>query len=309
MNQRQLGNTTLKASEIALGTVEIGLDYGIPTDGYNRRPEEKDAARFLNEALDVGITFLDTAHAYGTSEEIIGRALKHRRNDYVLATKLAPLVTADLTNGGLRDKVRSSVEESLRKLQTDRIDMLLIHSAPMTVIQNAEELLGFMRELQQEGHVKHIGASVYEEAGPEALSRGGMECLQIAYNALDRSPEELTLPLAAKTGVGIVVRSVLLKGAITARYRDLPDQLIELKRGAEALDALAHDAGITLPELAYRYVLAQDVIALCGTARLDELKAAVDYAERGPLSPDLVSRIREIDVADRRVLNPSNWPF
>jgi aryl-alcohol dehydrogenase-like predicted oxidoreductase len=309
MKLRWLGNTTLKASEIALGTVEIGLDYGIPTDGQHRRPEEQDAARFLNEALDLGINFLDTAQAYGTSEEIIGRALKHRRNDYILATKLAPVSTADLTNGGLRHKVRASVEESLRKLQTDRIDMLLIHSAPMAVVQGAEELLGFMRELQHEGHVRHIGASVYEEAGPEALRRGGMECLQIAYNPLDRSPEEVTLPLASKTGVGIVVRSVLLKGAITARYRNLPDQLMELKRGADALDVLAREAGITLPELAYRYVLEADVVALCGTARLEELRAAVDYAERGPLSPDLVARIREIDVADRRVLNPSTWPF
>ena len=84
---------------------------------------------------------------------------------------------------------------------------------------------------------------------------------------------------------------------------------MELKRGAETLDVLAREAGIMLPELAYRYVLAADVIALCGTANLEELRSAVDYAELGPLSPDLVKRIREIDVADRKVLNPSNWPF
>jgi aryl-alcohol dehydrogenase-like predicted oxidoreductase len=196
MNLRTLGKTDLKASEIALGAVEIGLDYGIPSDGGHRRPEEQEAIRFLNEALDLGVTFLDTARVYGTSEEVIGKGLQHRRDEYILTTKLAPISVADLNSPGLRDKVRSSVEESLRNLRTDHIDLLMIHSAPMGVIQNSAELLNLMGEFQQEGTVRYIGASVYEQAGPEALRRGGFDCLQIAYNALDRSPEAVTLPLA-----------------------------------------------------------------------------------------------------------------
>jgi 1-deoxyxylulose-5-phosphate synthase len=309
MNRRRLGNTDLEVSELGLGTVEIGLDYGIPANGDNVRPAEQDAIRLLNEALDLGVTFIDTARVYGTSEELIGKALQHRRKEYVLATKLAPIRTEDLISSGLRDQVRASVAESLRNLQTDWIDLLLIHSAPTGVIESSDALLTFMNELRREGSVRHIGASVYEEAGPAALRRGGFDCLQIAYSALDRTPEELTLPLAARTGVGIIVRSVVLKGALTPRYRDLPDHLAELRNAAAAMQDLARDAGMTLPELAYRYVLESDVVSLCGTARLEELKSAMEYVERGRLTAELVAQIREIEIADRRLLNPGNWQF
>jgi aryl-alcohol dehydrogenase-like predicted oxidoreductase len=309
MNYFRLGNTALRVSGLGLGTVEIGMDYGIPTDGHHLRPAEQDAIRLLNEALDLGVNFIDTARVYGTSEEVIGRALEHRRKEYVIATKLAPVRVEDLQGSGLRDQVRSSVTESLRKLRTDWIDLLLIHSAPAGVLENADELLSFMDELRQEGKVRYIGASVYEEAGPAALRRGGFDCLQIAYSALDRSPEEVTLPLAVRTGVGIVARSVLLKGALTPRYIDLPEQLSELKKAAGALQDLAGDVGMTLPELAYRYVLESDVVALCGTGRLEELRSAVEYVERGRLDAELISRIRQIEIEDRRFLNPGNWQF
>src|SRR5262249_13465754 len=154
MNRRRLGNTNLEVSELGLGTVEIGLDYGIPANGDNIRPSEQDAIRLLNETLDLGVTFVDTARVYGTSEELIGKALKHRRNEYVLATKLAPIRREDLSNSGLRDQVRTSVAESLRNLQTDWIDILLIHSAPTGVIESSDDLLNFMNELRREGSVR-----------------------------------------------------------------------------------------------------------------------------------------------------------
>lgn len=91
MNYRRLGRTNLQVSEISLGTVELGMDYGIPVQGEQRRPSEADAARTLNCALDLGVNLIDTARAYGNSEAIIGRALKSRRNEYILATKIASL--------------------------------------------------------------------------------------------------------------------------------------------------------------------------------------------------------------------------
>ena len=89
MNYRRLGRTGLQVSEIGLGTVELALDYGVPVAGEHLRPPEEQAARLLNRALDLGVTFIDTARSYGASEEIIGRALKGRRSEYVLASKLA----------------------------------------------------------------------------------------------------------------------------------------------------------------------------------------------------------------------------
>lgn len=307
MKLRRLGKTQLLASEIALGTVELGMDYGIPTDGGNLRPTEADAIRVLNNALDLGINFVDTARAYGNSEELIGKALRHRRRDYLLATKLCPLSASDLEAPGLSGRIWESVKTSLRMLQTDYVDLLMIHSAPMEVIQRADAILETLHAIQQAGLVRYVGASVYEDAGPAALERGGFDCLQIAYNALDRMPEKALLPTAAQQGVGIIVRSVLLKGAITLRYRDLPESLSSLKDAVHALDILAQAAGISLPELAFRYVLGSDAIALCGTARSQELQSAIEYVSRGPLDADLIDEIRKIEIAERKWLNPGNW--
>ena len=102
MNYRRLGRTGLRVSEIGLGTVELGLDYGVPVAGEHLRPPEEHAARLLNRALDLGVNFIDTARAYGASEEIIGRALKGRRNEYILASKLAPIREEGQSDGELR---------------------------------------------------------------------------------------------------------------------------------------------------------------------------------------------------------------
>ena len=170
MKLRQLGSTDLFASEIALGTAELGLDYGIPAHGQHFRPVEGDAIRLLHEALDLGINFVDTARVYGNSEAIIGKGLIHRRADYILATKLVPLAACDLGNPILGSRIRQSIETSLRTLKTDYIDLLLVHSASLEVIRRSSELLEALRKMQRKGYVRYVGASVYEEAGGEALS-------------------------------------------------------------------------------------------------------------------------------------------
>ncbi len=295
---------------IALGTVEIGMDYGIPSDAGHRRPEAAEAIRFLNNALDLGVTFIDTARVYGNSEELIGEALETRRAEYVLTTKLEPIRLEDLDDdAALRAKVRGSVQESLRRLRTDYIDVLMIHSASRELIARGGNLREMLRELQSEGVARSIGASVYEDAGLTAVECGGFDVVQIGYNALDRSAETAMLPEAEARGIRVVARSVLLKGALTPRYRSLPVELADLQRAAGELDALAHAAGVTLVELAYRYLLSENVLALCGTARVEELREVVTFAERGPLDAALVAEIRRVEVVDRRMLNPGNWPF
>src|SRR5690242_16400292 len=132
---RVLGRTGLHVSEISLGTVEIGMDYGI--DGA-RRPSEADACRLLHGALDLGINFIDTARAYGDSEAIIGRALHGRRNDVVLVSKVQ---VAD------RAAMFASVSESLRQLKTDYLDVLMLHSAPLAVVDD-QDIRSVFSELQ-----------------------------------------------------------------------------------------------------------------------------------------------------------------
>jgi aryl-alcohol dehydrogenase-like predicted oxidoreductase len=302
-----LGSTNLLVSEIGFGAVEIGMDYGIPTRDKPNMPAAADSARLLNEALDLGVNFIDTARIYGKSEAIIGEALCHRRDEYILSTKIIPLGWSDLKASDLYARVHESIGTSLRALKTDHVDLLLLHSAPVELLRDMDQLQEILEELKRKGYCRFVGASVYEDGRLEALGRDGLNCLQIAYNALDRSAEEDLLPRALKNGVGIVARSVLLKGAITWRYRELPDDLSELRAAAASLERLAAEAGMSLPEMAFRYVLSSGVVGLCGTAHLEELQATISYADHGPLGTDLIKEIRKVGVVDRRLLNPGNW--
>jgi aryl-alcohol dehydrogenase-like predicted oxidoreductase len=309
MNYRRLGRTGLQVSEISLGTVELGLDYGVPVGTEHLRPGEAEAALLLNRTLDLGINFIDTARVYGTSEEVIGRALRTRRNEYILCSKVAapPL---DVRGQALAQHVRDSIGTSLRNLQTDHLDVLKIHSASTEDIRRGE-MIAAMLDAVQAGHVRFVGASTYGEEAPLlALTDGRYDCLQIAFSAIDRRLEERVLPLAQRQDVGIVVRSVLLRGVITHRYMLLPAQLAELRAAIGELDALVGREAANLPELAYRYVLANPAVstALVGTARINELEEAFGFAAHPPLSPELIARIRQIVVTDEDQLHPGKWP-
>ena len=310
MNYRQLGRTGLEVSEIGLGTVELGLDYGVPVAGEHLRPSEEYAARLLNRSLDLGVNFIDTARAYGASEEVIGRALKSRRNEYILASKLAPIREEGQSDQELSEQVRASIAESLRMLQTDVIDLLQLHHAPVDVIMRGR-VLAAAREAQQAGDVRFIGASTYGTEAPLAvLEDGGYATLQVAYNLADRTLEEQVLPRAQRQGVGVIVRSVLLRGVLTHRYALLPDQLADLRSAIAQLSRLADAEACGLPEMAYRFVLANPAIsvALVGTARMEELEAALAFAGKGPLSPALIAAIGQVTVSDRNQLMPGTWP-
>jgi 1-deoxyxylulose-5-phosphate synthase len=317
MHYRLLGRTGLRVSEIGLGTVELALDYGVPVAGEHLRPSEAQAQRLLNRALDLGVNFIDTARAYGASEEIIGRALKGRRKEYVLASKLAPIRDEGQSDQTLREEVKASIIESLRVLQTDVIDLLQLHYAPVDVITKGR-VLAAAREAQQAGFVRFIGASTYGEEAPMAvLQNGDYDTLQVAYNLADRTLEEKVLPSAQQQGVGVILRSVLLRGVLTPRYTLLPDQLAELRSAIAQLNSLVaesrHFGGAdvgSLPEMAYRFVLANPAVstALVGTARGEELEAALAFAGQGPLAPAVISAIRQVTVNDRNQLHPGTWP-
>lgn len=262
MNRRRLGRTGLMVSEISLGTVELGMDYGINPVGGEARPDQEEAARLLGRALDFGVNYIDTARAYGESETAIGKAIAHRRGEFVLASKAIPAEP---------DKMRASVEQSLRELRTEVIDVMMLHSAPTGVLTQGEAL-GVLAEFRDKGLVRFIGASVYgEEAALAAIASGECDCLQIAYSAIDRRPEARVLPAALEADVGIVVRSVLLKGALTHRFEQLPDDLASLKQAVR--ERMAACGGMSLPEFAYRYVLghAGAHTALVGTRHVSEL--------------------------------------
>ena len=310
MNYRRLGRTNLQVSEISLGTVELGMDYGIPAQGAHRRPSGADAARLLNRALDLGVNLIDTAQAYGESEVIVGQALKSRRDEYLLATKIGSLSWEGYSGAELRKRVEASITESLRALQTDIIDLLYIHNATPELIQRGE-IVEIMERARQVGHARFIGTTTYGEAAPLAvLEDGHFDCIQVAYNLLDRQFEERVLPLATEKDIGVVIRSVLLKGALTYRYAHLPDELHELREAVDAVTSLCSAQSSDLPELAYRFVLGNSVVstALVGTGRVHELQEIVSFAGCTALPTELLNDIREIVVSPDQ-LNPGTWPF
>ena len=295
MRYRRLGRTGLNVSEISLGTVEIGLDYGLTT-----RPSESEVERLLNRALDLGVNFLDTARLYGESEALIGQILHHRCSEFFVCTKVAAASEAEM---------RESIDTSLKALRRDSVDMLMIHSAPVDVIGQGEAIR-VLQELRQEGKVKWVGVSVYgETAAVSAIRTDEFDCIQVACSVLDRRPETAVWAEARTGDVGVVGRSVLLRGALTDRTAQLPDSLADLKRAVREVNAVAQQAGVSLPELAYRYLLGQDLphTALVGASAVEEVEAAVAFAAKGPLSDDVVRRIRQVTVADERNLNPGTW--
>jgi 1-deoxyxylulose-5-phosphate synthase len=310
MRYRALGRTGFEVSEISLGTVEIGMPYGIAENGNVPVPDETAASRLLNHALDLGINFIDTARAYGESEAIIGRALRSRRSEFVLASKVVSPHGQDLPPAEVRSLTSASVRESLRLLQTDHIDLLMIHCRADEIVPH-ETVLETLHTLQNEGSVLKIGASVYgEEAASAAIRHGGYDCLQVAYSVLDRRLESMVFALAAEAGVGMVARSVLLKGALTDRYRHLPAALSSLKSTVRQMDELAMRERMTLPQMAYRYVVshAMPQTALVGTANIAELEQVIGFAAGGPLSAKQIADIHSVPMPDPHDLNPGNWP-
>ncbi|HWA96598.1 MAG TPA: aldo/keto reductase [Terracidiphilus sp.] len=309
MKTQQLGRTNLVTSQVGLGAVELGLDYGIKSGGGHRKPGESEAIHLLHEALDLGISFIDTARMYGTSEEVIGKALSGRRTAFTLATKVAPLPAKTTSSNAISEHIDQSVAASLRTLRTDHIDLLMLHSLRAAQLPYLESLAAAMRVWQRAGYVRCIGASVYADAAQQALQSGFFDCLQIAHNALDREAEQSILPIAGEMGTGIVIRSVMLKGVLTERYRSLPDAMSPLRDAVGALDELARAAGIALPELALRYALHTEAVVLTGTAHSHELRETVRCASQGPLDPALMTAIRQVSISNRALLNPDQWTW
>ena len=308
MKHVELGTTGIRTSCLGLGTVELGLPYGLSKEPP---PADNVCIELLHEAVAGGISYIDTAAAYGRSEELVGYAFGGRADRPTIATKVAlrdkqghPLAAADQ-----RQHIEASVQRSLRLLQTDRLDVLKIHSAADSFLH--DELVSAMQDMVDRGMVGAWGASTYGMTAPaDALAEAKVRVLQVAYSILDRRLCSQILPLAREQGVGIVLRSVFLQGVLSDRRRHLPDSMAALARAAESAAQLAADSGLNLSDMSLRFVLyggAGDV-TIVGTAHSAELRQNLIACEAGPLSPDLVAALETIDIDDPELLNPGAWP-
>jgi aryl-alcohol dehydrogenase-like predicted oxidoreductase len=314
MRYRTLGRTGIKVSAYALGAMMFGAVGN---------PDHDDSIRIIHKALDAGINVIDTAPVYsnGESEEIVGKALKGRRDNVVLATKVQPRTlvsgpnpTADDPNrgGNSRRAITTAVEDSLRRLQTDWIDLYQIHRPdPDTGI---EETLSALSDLVHAGKVRAIGTSAMPASDiveaqwvAERRSLHPFRSEQPTYSILSRGIEAEVLPVARRHGMGVVVWSPLAQGLLTGRVRK--GQQTDLRRTAifshmrdeRRLDAvekiipLADEAGLPMTHLAMAFAVAHPGVtsALIGPRtmeQLDDLLAGLDVT----LTDDILDQIDEI---------------
>lgn len=295
MRYRALGRTGLQVSAVSLGTVSLGLDYGIEAPGQFGKPDAADAIRLVRAAVDRGITLIDTAPAYGESEHLVGRAVGRDRR-VIIATKVTP------------PNIDASLESSRRALHRDVIDIVQIHNATRTMLGDTlmiEALLSAKRR----GVVRFLGASVYgEDAAMATIQSGHFDLLQVAFNALDQRMTRTVLPAAEHIGIGVLARSAFLKGALTPKAQWLPRSLTPLREAAErARDVLASGSWDRLPSAAMRFCLSVPQIAsvLIGARTLGELDAAIAAERAGPLEPAFLTEAPRLALNDPELLDPS----
>jgi aryl-alcohol dehydrogenase-like predicted oxidoreductase len=304
---RTLGHTGIQVSPYALGTMNFGAMSNADHD---------DSIRIIHRALDAGINLIDTADVYsaGESEQIVGKALRGRRDDVVLATKFSnPMGDAPNRRGGSRRWITTAIDDSLRRLQTDHIDLYQYHYFDPTT--NVEETLSALSDLVHTGKIRAIGTSKLPAAeiveAQWAAERRGLErfrCEQPTYSILNRSIERDVVPVTQRYGMGTVVYSPLAQGLLTGRVRR--GQPSELTRqgpyyahlhddrridAVEQLVSLADEAGVSLTHLAMAFVIAHPGVtaALLGPRtidQLDDLLAGADVA----LNDETLDRIDAI---------------
>ncbi|MWV59170.1 aldo/keto reductase [Rathayibacter sp. VKM Ac-2754] len=323
MEYRPLGRTGVSVSPLALGTMMFG-PWG--------NDDRADSIRVIHAALDAGINFVDTADVYsgGISEEIVGEALQGRRDDVVLATKFfMPMGEGPNRSGGSRKYIMRAVEDSLRRLGTDYIDLYQVHRPSPTA--DVEETLGALTDLVRQGKVRSIGSSSYSgsqivEAQWAARERGLERFVteQPPYSILVRGIEEDVLPTVQRHGMGTLTYSPLAGGWLSGRWRKdaagtptssaRPSARFDMSTPAnqrkldivEELAVLAESADMTLIQLAIAFVIRHPGVtsAIIGPRTMEQLESQLPAADL-TLAPEVLDRIDEL-VAPGVTLNPDD---
>lgn len=311
MNKRSLGRSGISVSEIAFGGVEIGMPYGIGVENQDDMLSEGEAIHLLHAAVDSGINFFDTARMYGNSEQIMGKAFKDRRGKIILSTKCVHLRSAD---GLLADSkkfktiIKNSLADSLKALQTDYVDVFMLHTADEEILNNAE-IARVFSDLKNSGIVRAIGASTYLPAETEkAISASIWDIIQVPFNLLDQR-QEAFFSVASQKGIGLVIRSVLLKGLLSERGKDLHPALKKVEDHIGSYNGLVKETATDLPTLAARFALSfREVSAiLIGMDRMEYLYKSLESANGVYLNSTQKTKARQLAYPDPAFLNLHTW--
>lgn len=307
MHYRDFGRTGLRVSEVGLGFGPPGFD------------SHADYTALLRRALDLGVNFFDTADFYGAyrSEEWMGKALSSRRGEIIIATKFGTIHRdGDHRKDFSVAHMRRALEESLKRLRTDYIDIYQLHSPPASALEN-EELLAALRELKQAGMIRFYGVSADGQIALDAVERWNIDSVQIMFSLFHQQPADRFFPAALEREVGVIIRSPLDSGMLGAGL--MPDS--SLKRGdprerwgeertalrqqlVDELRFLSEGTGRTMAQAALHFVLSFDAVsvAIPGTTSIEHLEENV-AAAGGRLSEVEMVRLRRLHTGEFGSLN------
>ena len=322
MNYRTLGKTGFKISEISLGTWQLGGKWGTNFD-------EKIAAETLDTAIEAGVNFIDTADVYkGTESEVaVGKAVKRTDKQIYVATKCGRQINPHINENYTPEVLRGYVEDSLRRMNLETIDLIQLHCPP-TEVYYRPEIFGEFEKLKEEGKIQNLGVSIEKvEEGIKALEYNNVTSIQVIYNMFRQRPHELLFPMAKEKNVGIIVRVPLASGLLTGKFSkettfgekdhrnfnregkffDVGETFsgIPYEKGVEAVNELKEilPDSENLVHLALRWVLMRDEVScvIPGASSVDHVKSNAEAAKKPPVSDEIM---REIDRVYSEQIKP-----
>jgi len=321
MKYRALGKTGFNISEVSLGTWQIGGKWGSPFD-------EETAHTTLSRAVDLGINFFDTADKYndGMSEKAIGRVLKERNKRIYVATKCGRGLQPHVADGYNEKNIRAFVNDSLKNLGVETLDIIQLHCPPTEVFYRPE-VFEVLDSLKKEGKIIHYGVSVEKvEEGLKAIEYPGLSTVQIIFNMFRQRPKELLFPRAKEKNIGIIVRVPLASGLLTGKFT--PDTTFSkgdhryFNRDGSAFDRGETFAGIdyktglkaveelkkvfpnqNLAQMAIKWILMHDAVSavIPGASHVSQLESNVVASDL----PDLTNeQMKNVDKIYKQYIKP-----
>ncbi len=325
MQYRELGRTGWRVSEISFGAWAVGAMWG--------KVDDSESLAALHRAVDLGVNLIDTADVYGDgrSERLIARLRQERRETIYVATKAGRRLSPHTAEGYNRANLTRFVEDSLRNLETDRLDLLQLHCPPPAVYYRPE-VFDVLDELARAGKIRYYGVSVETvEEGLKAIEYPGVQSVQIIFNMFRHRPAELFFPEAKRRRVGILARVPLASGLLTGRMTrestfpkddhrsfnrsgqmfDVGETFsgVDFETGLEAVEALRLlvPPNVTMAQLALRWILMFEAVtcAIPGAKRPLQVEENVRAAELPPLSEAHMAKVREVyDTYIRAQVHP-----
>jgi aryl-alcohol dehydrogenase-like predicted oxidoreductase len=291
MNKVAFGKTGLQVSPLGFGSAPIG---------YLKTDREK-IKKILNLLLDEGVNVIDTAASYEGSEEEIAAAVGHRRDEYVLISKCGGKVPQAQGEAWSAELIRNTVDAALRRLRTDRIDVMLLHSCDLMTLKKGEAL-GALVEAREAGKIGFAGYSGDNEAAAWAAAHKDVAVIQTSVNLVDQTNIDLVLPEARKHSVGVLAKRPIANSAwrgldaFSGIYPSYVKPYWERFQGLRLTPQdLGFESGKNWAEIALRFTLAQPGVhtAIIGTTNPDNARANIAAANKGPLPAEAVKKIRD----------------